>query len=106
MTTHSLTINPQPNKSFTQENHTCNPRLQRIVLQEQALDKFYNHPLAKQDIQWGSPPSKQIDYKVRRPVFFEEGKNHKPHMLFIDQFCGFRGGDSKPRLVTWARYFF
>lgn len=53
----------------------------------QDLDKFYNHPLAKQDIQWGSPPSKQVDYKVHHPVFFEEDKHGKPHMLFIDQFC-------------------
>ena len=53
----------------------------------QDLDKFYNHPLAKQDIQWGSPPSKQVDYKVHHPVFFEEDKNGKPHMLFIDQFA-------------------
>lgn len=53
----------------------------------QDLDQFYNHPLAKQDIQWGSPPSKQVDYKVHHPVFFEEDKNGKPHMLFIDQFA-------------------
>jgi protein CsiD len=53
----------------------------------QDLEKFYNHPLAKQDIQWGSPPSKQVDYKVFHPVFFEEDKNGKPHMLFIDQFA-------------------
>jgi len=53
----------------------------------QDLDQFYQHPLAKQDIQWGSPPSKQVDYKVYHPVFFEEDKNGKPHMLFIDQFC-------------------
>jgi protein CsiD len=53
----------------------------------QDLDKFYNHPLAKQDIQWGSPPSKQVDYKVHHPVFFEEDKNGKPRMLFIDQFA-------------------
>ena len=53
----------------------------------QDLETFYQHPLAKQDIQWGSPPSKQVDYKVHHPVFFEEDKNGKPHMLFIDQFC-------------------
>lgn len=53
----------------------------------QDLEKFYNHPLAKQDIQWGSPPSKQVGYKVHHPVFFEEDKNGKPHMLFIDQFA-------------------
>ena len=51
------------------------------------LDKFYNHPLAKQDIVWGSPPSKQVDYKIKHPIFFEEDNNGKPHMLFIDQFA-------------------
>ncbi|NVK39443.1 MAG: carbon starvation induced protein CsiD [Gammaproteobacteria bacterium] len=53
----------------------------------QDLERFYHHPLAKQDIQWGSPPSKQVDYKVHHPVFFEEDQNGKPHMLFIDQFA-------------------
>jgi protein CsiD len=53
----------------------------------QDLDQFYNHPLAKQNIQWGSPPSKQVGYKVHHPIFFEEDKNGKPHMLFIDQFA-------------------
>lgn len=53
----------------------------------QDLNHFYQHPMAKQDIQWGSPPSKQVDYKVHHPVFFEEDENGQPHMLFIDQFC-------------------
>ncbi|WP_051559930.1 glutarate dioxygenase GlaH [Marinobacterium jannaschii] len=53
----------------------------------QDLDRFYRHPLAKQDIQWGAPPSKNIEYKIQHPIFFEEDKNGKPHMLFIDQFA-------------------
>lgn len=53
----------------------------------QDLNKFYHHPLAKQDIQWGAPSSKNIDYKIHHPVFFEEDGNGKPHMLFIDQFA-------------------
>lgn len=53
----------------------------------QDLDKFYHHPLAKQDIVWGAPPSKKIDYKIEHPIFFEEDVNGKPHMLFIDQFA-------------------
>jgi protein CsiD len=53
----------------------------------QERDKFYHHPLGKQDIQWGAPPSKQVAGKVFHPVFFEEDKNGKPNMLFIDQFA-------------------
>ena len=53
----------------------------------QDIEHFYRHPLAKHEIQWASPPSKQVDYKVHHPVFFEEDENGKPHMLFIDQFC-------------------
>jgi len=53
----------------------------------QDLAHFYNHPLAKQDIVWATPPSKNINYQIEHPVFFEEDKNGKPHMLFIDQFA-------------------
>jgi len=49
------------------------------------LDKFYNHPLANEDIQWGSPPSKNVSSKVYHPVFFNE--NELPCMSFIDQFA-------------------
>ncbi len=53
----------------------------------QDLNKFYRHPLAKQNIVWGAPPSKNIDYKIEHPVFFEEDSQGKPLMLFIDQFA-------------------
>ena len=53
----------------------------------QDLTKFYNHPLAKQDIQWGAPASKNIDYKTYHPVFFEEDASGQPYMLYIDQFA-------------------
>ncbi|NOH85458.1 carbon starvation induced protein CsiD [Vibrio sp. 03-59-1] len=53
----------------------------------QDLDKFYNHPMAKQNIVWAAPPSKNIGYTIEHPVFFEEDKIGKPHMLFIDQFA-------------------
>lgn len=51
------------------------------------LDRFYNHPLAKQNIVWGAPPSKNVGYKIQHPVFFEEDEQGLPHMLFIDQFA-------------------
>ncbi|MFH0232162.1 glutarate dioxygenase GlaH [Vibrio diabolicus] len=53
----------------------------------QDLDKFYNHPMAKQDITWGAPPSKNTGYDIEHPVFFEEDAEGKPHFLFIDQFA-------------------
>lgn len=53
----------------------------------QELDKFYHHPMAKQPITWGAPPSKNTGYEIEHPVFFEEDAEGKPHILFIDQFC-------------------
>ena len=51
------------------------------------LDKFYNSPLAKEDIQWGAPSSKNVGYKIHHPVFFEEDQQGLPKMLYIDQFA-------------------
>ena len=53
----------------------------------QDLGKFYNHKLAKEDIQWGSPPSKNVGYKTYHPVFLKEQKKGEPRMSFIDQFA-------------------
>ena len=53
----------------------------------QDLDKFHNHELAKEDIQWSSPPSKNIGYKVHHPVFLEEQVAGEARMSFIDQFA-------------------
>lgn len=50
------------------------------------LDRFYQHPLAKKDMVWGAPKSKNVASKVEHPVFFEEDANGKPLMLYIDQF--------------------
>ena len=49
------------------------------------LDKFHSHPVAKEDIQWGSPSSKNISYKTTHPIFIEE-EGEEPIMSFIDQF--------------------
>tara|TARA_R110001606_G_scaffold126312_5_gene260156 strand:+ start:497 stop:1450 length:954 start_codon:yes stop_codon:yes gene_type:complete len=51
------------------------------------LDKFYKHPLAKKDIVWGAPKSKNVESKIEHPVFFEEDADGKPLMLYIDQFA-------------------
>ena len=46
---------------------------------------LYNDPIGKQKFVWGSPKSKNIDYKVEHPVFSsdEEGR---PTISYIDQF--------------------
>ena len=36
------------------------------------LQKFYEHPLAKENLQWGSPSSKNVDYKTTHPIFLDE----------------------------------
>ncbi|MBN3560664.1 glutarate dioxygenase GlaH [Aliamphritea spongicola] len=65
----------------------------------QELEKFYHHPLAKQDILWGAPKSKNVSTKVQHPVFFEEDAQGKPHMLFIDQFA-------EPQNMAQGRYLY
>ena len=50
------------------------------------LEKFHSHPVAKEDIQLGSPSSKNISYKTTHPIFIEE-EGEEPIMSFIDQFA-------------------
>ncbi len=42
-------------------------------------------PLGRQNFVWGSPKSKNIDYKVEHPIFTED-KNGKTQISYIDQF--------------------
>jgi protein CsiD len=46
---------------------------------------LYNDPVGKQNFLWGSPRSKNIDYKVEHPVFSSD-ENGKPNISYIDQF--------------------
>ena len=48
-------------------------------------NNLFNDPVGKQSFIWGSPKSKNIEYKVEHPVFStdEEGR---PHISYIDQF--------------------
>ncbi|NCW70631.1 MAG: carbon starvation induced protein CsiD [Proteobacteria bacterium] len=48
-------------------------------------EKFFNHPVGQMDFIWGSPKSKNVDYKVTHPVFFKDNKG-KPVISYIDQF--------------------
>ncbi len=49
------------------------------------LDDLSNDPVGQEDFIWGSPKSKNVDYKVNHPVFSKD-KNGKPIISYIDQF--------------------
>ena len=48
-------------------------------------DDLYNDPVGRQNFVWGSPKSKNIDYKVEHPVFSSD-RNGMPQISYIDQF--------------------
>ena len=48
-------------------------------------EDLFNDPVGKEDFIWGSPKSKNIDYKVEHPVFTAD-KDGKPQISYIDQF--------------------
>ena len=49
------------------------------------LERLSTDPVGMQDFTWGSPKSKNINYKVSHPVFSKD-KNGKPIISYIDQF--------------------
>ena len=49
------------------------------------LDELLKDPIGKEDFTWGSPKSKNIDYKVKHPIFTED-ENGLPNISYIDQF--------------------
>ena len=48
-------------------------------------EEFSNNPVGKQNFIWGSPRSKNVEYKVEHPVFSKD-KEGKPTISYIDQF--------------------
>ena len=48
-------------------------------------NELFNDPIGKENFTWGSPKSKNIDYKVEHPVFFKD-KDGKAQISYIDQF--------------------
>ncbi|WP_023648864.1 carbon starvation induced protein CsiD [Candidatus Pelagibacter ubique] len=48
-------------------------------------EDLYNDPVGKQNFIWGSPKSKNINYKVEHPVFSSDADD-KPTISYIDQF--------------------
>ena len=49
------------------------------------LESLTNDKVGKQNFIWGSPKSKNVDYKVEHPVFSDD-ENGKPQISYIDQF--------------------
>ena len=49
------------------------------------LEELSNDPVGQQNFIWGSPKSKNVDYKVEHPVFSKD-KNNKSTISYIDQF--------------------
>ena len=49
------------------------------------LKDLFNDETGKQNFIWGSPKSKNIDYKVEHPIFSEDQKGN-PQISYIDQF--------------------
>ena len=49
------------------------------------LNDLFNDKVGKQNFIWGSPRSKNIEYKVEHPVFSED-QNGNPQISYIDQF--------------------
>ena len=49
------------------------------------LEEMSKDPIGQEDFAWGSPKSKNIDYKVEHPVFTKDNKG-KPIISYIDQF--------------------
>ena len=49
------------------------------------LDDLSNDPIGQENFIWGSPKSKNVEYKVEHPVFSKD-KNGKPIISYIDQF--------------------
>jgi protein CsiD len=47
--------------------------------------ELFNDPIGRENFIWSSPKSKNIDYKVEHPVFFEDNQG-LPLISYIDQF--------------------
>ena len=48
-------------------------------------EDLFKDPIGRQNFIWGSPKSKNVDYKVEHPVFSSD-ENGKPIISYIDQF--------------------
>jgi len=49
------------------------------------FEELTNDPIGRQNFTWSSPKSKNVDYKVEHPIFFDDNKG-RPQISYIDQF--------------------
>jgi len=49
------------------------------------FEELANDPIGRQNFTWGSPESKNVDYKVEHPIFFDDNKG-RSQISYIDQF--------------------
>ena len=48
-------------------------------------EDLFKDPVGRQDFIWGSPKSKNVNYKVEHPIFLSDEKG-RPNISYIDQF--------------------
>ena len=48
-------------------------------------EDLFKDPVGRQDFIWGSPKSKNVNYKVEHPIFTSDEKG-RPNISYIDQF--------------------
>jgi glutarate dioxygenase len=48
-------------------------------------EELFKNPVGRQNYKWGSPKSKNIEYKVEHPIFTKD-TNGNPQISYIDQF--------------------
>ena len=48
-------------------------------------EDLFNDTVGRQDFAWGSPKSKNVNYKIEHPIFSEDEKK-RPQISYIDQF--------------------
>ena len=51
----------------------------------ESCSELFNDPVGRENFIWSSPKSKNVDYKVEHPVFFQDN-NGLPQISYIDQF--------------------
>ena len=49
------------------------------------FEELAKDPIGRQNFIWSSPESKNVDYKVEHPIFFDDAKG-RPQISYIDQF--------------------